>query len=71
MRLTSMAWSAFNLGTGSYETTVPERVHPVVAELEVGAGGTVVRLRGTRYGVQRVLPQIKRLEGGPSTPTLA
>ena len=63
MRLTALAWTAFNVGTGSFETTVPAKVQRLVAELEVGAGGTVVRLRGTRYGFQRVLPKIRRLEG--------
>ena len=71
MRLTSLAWTAINVGTGTYDTTVPAKVHRLAAELEVGAGGTVVRLHGTRYGLRRVLPQIRRLEGGASTPTRA
>jgi len=71
MRLTSMAWMAFNVGTGTYQTTVPERVQRLVVELAVGEGGTVVRLRGTRYGVQRVLPELKELEGDPPTSTRA
>ena len=71
MRLTSLAWTAFNVGTGTYDTTVPAKVHWLAVGLEVGAGGTVVRLHGTRYGLRRVLPQIRRLEGGGSTPTRA
>jgi len=67
MRLTTMAWTVFNVGTGTYETTVPWKVQRLVVELTVGAGGTVVRLRGTRYGVQRVLPKLTALEADPPT----